>query len=129
MSRFGTIAFPSYSVVQYVEIVMQNAPGIKRSRFSNDVHIWPDVSVIRSSWIYTRATLRFTIDNKMCSTREPDCTMDKPETHILIVGAGIGGLVLAQVLRKNNVSFEIFERDRDAHDRLQGWSIALHSYV
>lgn len=49
--------------------------------------------------------------------------------HVLIVGAGVGGLSLAQSLRKQNISFEIFERDADADARFQGWAIAMHSYV
>ena len=48
--------------------------------------------------------------------------------HILIVGAGIGGLTLAQSLRKQGISFEIFERDVDENARFQGWAIALHTY-
>lgn len=53
----------------------------------------------------------------------------KPYPHVLIVGAGLSGLTLAQVLRKNNVSYEIFERDPDADARSQGWAIALHGPV
>ena len=49
--------------------------------------------------------------------------------HVLILGAGLGGLTLAQLLRKKGISYEIFERDKDADDRLQGWAIALHSMV
>ncbi len=48
--------------------------------------------------------------------------------HVLIVGAGIGGLSLAQNLRKQGISFEIFERDSGAESRFQGWAIAMHSY-
>ncbi|RYP42277.1 hypothetical protein DL767_000441 [Monosporascus sp. MG133] len=49
--------------------------------------------------------------------------------HVLIIGAGIGGLSLAQSLRKQEISFEIFERDTDADARFQGWAIAMHSIV
>ncbi|KAK3373159.1 hypothetical protein B0T24DRAFT_575425 [Lasiosphaeria ovina] len=49
--------------------------------------------------------------------------------HVLIVGAGLGGLSLAQILRKQGISFEIFERDTDADARFQGWAIALYSIV
>ncbi|ETS75732.1 hypothetical protein PFICI_12676 [Pestalotiopsis fici W106-1] len=52
-----------------------------------------------------------------------------PPPHVLIVGAGIGGLLLAQLLRKQGISYEIFERDENDHDRLQGWSIAIHSML
>ena len=51
---------------------------------------------------------------------------DRP--HVLILGAGLGGLCLAQSLRKKGVPFQIFERDRDIHARFQGWAIALHMY-
>lgn len=49
--------------------------------------------------------------------------------HVLIVGAGLSGLTLAQILRKNGVSYEIFERDESADARAQGWAIALHGPV
>ena len=42
---------------------------------------------------------------------------------VLIVGAGIAGLALAQILRKQNIAFEIFERDDG--NRVGGWSIGL----
>ncbi|PLN77494.1 FAD/NAD(P)-binding domain-containing protein [Aspergillus taichungensis] len=49
--------------------------------------------------------------------------------HVLIVGGGLGGLSLAQCLRKQGISFEIFERDESAHSRFQGWAIAIHSII
>lgn len=49
--------------------------------------------------------------------------------HVLIIGAGLSGLTLAQILRKNSVSYEIFERDANADARAQGWAIALHGPV
>lgn len=49
--------------------------------------------------------------------------------HVLIVGAGLGGLTLAQTLRKQGISYEIFERDEDENGRFQGWAIALHTSV
>lgn len=48
--------------------------------------------------------------------------------HVLIVGAGLGGLGLAQSLRKQGISFEIFERDENENSRFQGWAIGLHTY-
>lgn len=47
--------------------------------------------------------------------------------HVLILGGGLGGLTLAQSLRKKGLSYQIFERDSNPHARLQGWAIALHS--
>lgn len=45
---------------------------------------------------------------------------------VLIVGAGISGLLLAQILRKANIAVEIFERDDGS--RNQGWSVGLDKY-
>ncbi|KAL4976937.1 FAD/NAD(P)-binding domain-containing protein [Aspergillus desertorum] len=49
--------------------------------------------------------------------------------HVLIVGGALGGLSLAQCLRKQGISFEIFERDENADSRFQGWAIAIHSII
>lgn len=49
--------------------------------------------------------------------------------HVLIVGAGLGGLALAQGLRKQGISFDIFERDENENSRFQGWAIGLHTHV
>ncbi|KAK8059066.1 monooxygenase [Apiospora saccharicola] len=49
--------------------------------------------------------------------------------HVLIVGGSVGGLSLAQCLRKLGVSFEIFERDESPDSRFQGWAIGIHTIV
>jgi len=50
--------------------------------------------------------------------------MSKP--HVLIIGGGITGLLLAQTLKKNDVSFSIFERDTHETSRDPGWGLAIH---
>lgn len=55
--------------------------------------------------------------------------MSPGSAPVLIVGAGPGGLVLAHALRKNDIPFEIFERDSIDQVRPQGWAVALHEYV
>jgi salicylate hydroxylase len=40
--------------------------------------------------------------------------------HVAIVGGGIGGLALAQGLKKAGRSVALYERDRTPTDRLQG---------
>lgn len=49
--------------------------------------------------------------------------------HVLILGGGIGGLTLAQALRKKEIPFSIFERDSKQNSRSQGWSIGLHTIL
>ncbi|POS81103.1 hypothetical protein DHEL01_v200519 [Diaporthe helianthi] len=48
------------------------------------------------------------------------------EKPVLIVGAGIVGLSLANGLRKKNIPFQIFERDDNIATRDQGWAITIH---
>jgi 2-polyprenyl-6-methoxyphenol hydroxylase-like FAD-dependent oxidoreductase len=60
-----------------------------------------------------------TLTRKMASINKPP--------HVLIIGAGLGGLTLAQCLRKQGITFDIFERDDSEEARSQGWAIGLHS--
>jgi glycine/D-amino acid oxidase-like deaminating enzyme len=59
-------------------------------------------------------------------------TMDNPEgviqPPILIIGAGVSGLLVAQHLRKLGVPFRLFERDADfsGGSRGVGWGLTLH---
>ena len=47
---------------------------------------------------------------------------------ILIIGAGIGGLVTAQILRGFDIPFEIFERAEDMSGNQRGWAVGLIEY-
>jgi 2-polyprenyl-6-methoxyphenol hydroxylase-like FAD-dependent oxidoreductase len=46
--------------------------------------------------------------------------------HVLVIGGGIGGLTLAQGLRRSGVSVAVYERDRAATDRLQGYRVHVN---
>ncbi|KAJ8110088.1 hypothetical protein OPT61_g6972 [Boeremia exigua] len=48
------------------------------------------------------------------------------EFPVLIIGAGISGLLIAQQLRQLNIPFRIFERDSDFSTRGPGWGLTLH---
>jgi len=50
-----------------------------------------------------------------------------PQIKVLIVGAGLGGLCLAQALRKADISVEVFERDASPWDRAQGYRLHLEA--
>src|SRR5216683_2823642 len=51
--------------------------------------------------------------------------MKNAPIHILIVGGGLGGLCLAQGLKKSGISVAVYERDRFAHFRGQGYRIGI----
>jgi 2-polyprenyl-6-methoxyphenol hydroxylase-like FAD-dependent oxidoreductase len=51
--------------------------------------------------------------------------MNKSSFHVLIAGGGLGGLCLAQGLKKAGVSVAVYERDRTRTDRLQGYRIHI----
>ena len=56
---------------------------------------------------------------------------DRAETtkapfHVLIIGGGIGGLCLAQGLKKSGISVAVYERDESAHFRSQGYRIHIN---
>ncbi|XXG94221.1 hypothetical protein Hte_000474 [Hypoxylon texense] len=60
---------------------------------------------------------------------EPSMAESGYKPKVLIVGAGLGGLTLAQVFRNNGIPFEIFERDEHEVARAQGWSLTMHSVL
>ncbi|KFX98096.1 hypothetical protein O988_04534 [Pseudogymnoascus sp. VKM F-3808] len=66
------------------------------------------------------------------STNEPPTATIRADPHILIIGAGVTGLLLAQAIRKRNqnsnpsINFSIYERDADPLARGGGWGLTLH---
>ena len=45
--------------------------------------------------------------------------------HVMIIGGGIGGLTLAQGLKRAGISAAVSERDRTLTDRLQGYRVHI----
>lgn len=48
-----------------------------------------------------------------------------PPLHIAIIGAGLGGLCLAQGLKKHGISVAVYEKDGSAFSRNQGYRIRI----
>lgn len=46
---------------------------------------------------------------------------------VIIIGAGTGGLCLAQGLKSSGIAVEVFERDRTPTDRLQGYRLSINA--
>jgi salicylate hydroxylase len=54
-------------------------------------------------------------------------TVAKPAPfHVIIIGGGVGGLTLAQGLKKSGVSFAVYERDHTPTDRVQGYRVHIN---
>jgi heterodisulfide reductase subunit A-like polyferredoxin len=45
---------------------------------------------------------------------------------IIIIGAGLVGLTLAQALKKAGFEFEFYDRDSSLEERPAGWGITMH---
>jgi choline dehydrogenase-like flavoprotein len=48
-----------------------------------------------------------------------------PPFHVIIIGAGTGGLGLAQGLKRAGISVGVYERDRTRADGLQGYRVGI----
>src|SRR6266849_10796535 len=48
-------------------------------------------------------------------------------SKVMIVGAGTGGLCLAQGLQQSGIDVSVYERDRTPTDRLQGYRLHISS--
>ncbi|MEV0228148.1 NAD(P)/FAD-dependent oxidoreductase [Nonomuraea sp. NPDC050786] len=51
--------------------------------------------------------------------------MAERRPHVVVIGGGIGGLCLAQGLRRQGVSVAVYERDRHPRDRAQGFRLHI----
>ncbi|HUQ58206.1 NAD(P)/FAD-dependent oxidoreductase [Lentzea sp.] len=48
-----------------------------------------------------------------------------PDLNVLVIGAGLGGLTLAQALRRHGIGVAVFERDASPWERPQGYRLHL----
>ncbi|KAI1385133.1 FAD/NAD(P)-binding domain-containing protein [Hypoxylon trugodes] len=59
------------------------------------------------------------------STHKVNKRPEQRQMHVLIIGAGIVGLTIAQGCRENNIPYTVFEKDVEG-TRTQGWALTLH---
>lgn len=51
--------------------------------------------------------------------------MPTSPTNVIIIGAGTGGLCLAQGLKRAGIGVAVYERDRTRRDGLQGYRVGI----
>lgn len=51
--------------------------------------------------------------------------MDNQNFKVIIIGGGIGGLCLAQGLKKAGINFSVFERNKDNNSRIEGYRVHI----
>jgi len=51
--------------------------------------------------------------------------MPTSPTSVIVVGAGTGGLCLAQGLKRAGIGVEVYERERTRRDGLQGYRVGI----
>lgn len=65
--------------------------------------------------------------NTLSRTRQAAVAPVKPsEPRVLIIGAGITGLILAQALKQHDIPFTVYERDPSVSARGRGWGLTIH---
>ncbi|EED21094.1 monooxygenase, putative [Talaromyces stipitatus ATCC 10500] len=52
--------------------------------------------------------------------------LPQEDVHVIIIGAGITGLILAQALKKEGIRYSIFEREAALNYRSNEWTMAIH---
>jgi 2-polyprenyl-6-methoxyphenol hydroxylase-like FAD-dependent oxidoreductase len=58
--------------------------------------------------------------------RWPLASLASAALHVIVIGGGIGGLCLAQGLKRAGISVAVYERDRTLTDRLQGYRVHIN---
>ncbi|KAF9199056.1 hypothetical protein BGZ49_010876, partial [Haplosporangium sp. Z 27] len=58
-----------------------------------------------------------------------DVPVDSPRPEVLIIGAGIGGLILAILLEQINIPFRIFERASEVKQLGSAMSFGVGTFV
>jgi 2-polyprenyl-6-methoxyphenol hydroxylase-like FAD-dependent oxidoreductase len=58
--------------------------------------------------------------------RWPLASLASAALHVIVIGGGVGGLCLAQGLKRAGISVAVYERDRTLTDRLQGYRVHIN---
>ena len=108
-----------------LQFALQCRPGIKLNPCTSVQHCVPHkkrtTSLVNSVFVVIQRTESPTLN---IISRHWLATMS--DLPVLIIGAGVSGLLLAQHLKKQGIPFRIFERDTSLVTRGVGWGLTLH---
>jgi 2-polyprenyl-6-methoxyphenol hydroxylase-like FAD-dependent oxidoreductase len=82
--------------------------------------------VARFSTIWLTGRLRAAIFNQMVEDMNHTPHLSNRPLKVLIIGAGTGGLCLAQALKSEKISVQVFERDPAPFDRQAGYRLSIN---